>query len=716
MSTLETKSRAVAHKKLDRLVACSKISEDHLDRLAVVYLRQSSPHQVIQHPESTARQYAFADRAVEYGWSQDRVLVIDEDLGRSSTNGENRTGFQRLLGLVTAGQVGAAFGLELSRLARVSREWHHLFEMSAVFGSLLIDEDGVYDPNHVNDRLVLGLKGMLSEMELHMMKSRLERGRLNKAQRGELFHDIATGYVLVSHKVELDPDEQVRSAIHHFFDKFDDLGSAHSVYRDLVRTQTRLPFRRNKRDVQGQIDWRLPSYATVYDMLRNPIYAGTYAYGWKHKYRKRIAGRNRVRHKYLPMEEWKAVLPDHLPAYITWKRYLKNQERLRQNRSWPDSPGPPREGSTLLGGLVVCGNCDGRMYISCSSAEASYYHCNGYLKIETDTTCHAVQTKYIDELVAQQLLVALEPASLELSLQVVGDVERERKRQSECFQQALERARYECQRAERQYMAVEPENRLVARTLEQRWEEALSKERDLREEYDRFLREQPTRLTDEAREHLLSLASDVPALWKSEKTTMKDRQEIVRCLVEQVVLRPQGNSERVDVTIHWAGGFQSEHEVLRPVGRYEQLHDFDRIIAMVVDLRRRGLHSAEIADKLNAEGYSTAQMRPFNEGNVWALVGRKVVREQINDRRLGPHEWNVGDLASELSGMSTKKLKEWVRCGWATAVQRPVAGPWILWADEEELARLQELAACSASGVRRHPLDLTTPKQPSCGS
>jgi hypothetical protein len=252
-------------------------------------------------------------------------------------------------------------------------------------------------------------------------------------------------------------------------------------------------------------------------------------------------------------------------------------------------------------------------------------------------------------------------------------------------------------------MAVEPENRLVARTLEQRWEEALSKER-------------ARRLANEQREQLLSLASDVPALWKSDKTTMKDRQEIVRCLVEEVVLRPQADSECVDVTIHWAGGFQSEHEIVRPVGRYEQLHDFDRIITKVVELRRRGFHSGEIAETLNADGYATAQMRPFNEGNVWALLGRDVVRSQINDRRPGPNEWNVDDLASKLRGMSTKKLKGWVRGGWATAVQRPRRGPWILWADDDELARLQELAACSSIGVRRHPVHLTTPKQPPCGS
>lgn len=710
MSTVDVKPAARSHNKLDSWEGGSKISDDHLDRLAIVYLRQSSPRQVVQHPESTARQYAFADRAVQYGWSRDRVLVIDEDLGRSSTSGEKRPGFQRLMGLVTAGQVGAVFGLEISRLARAFKEWHDLFEICAVFGSLLIDEDGVYDANHVNDRLILGLKGMMSEMELHMMKSRLERGRLNKAQRGELFHDIATGYVIGADKVEMDPDEQVRSAISRFFDKFDDCGSAYSMYRYLTRTQTQLPFRRDKRDMHGSIDWRLPSYATVYDMLRNPVYAGTYAYGWKHKYHKGLRRRNSHSHKYLPIDQWKAVLHGHLPAYITWDRYLKNQERLRQNRSRPDSLGPPREGATLLGGLVVCGNCEGRMYITCSSAEGSYYHCSRYLKMASDTVCHSVQTNCVDELVAQQLLVALEPASLELSLQVVDDVERERRDQVACFRQRLERARYESQRAERQYMAVEPENRLVARTLEERWEEALNNERDLSEEHERFLREHPTRVTNEEREQLLRLASDVPALWKSEQTAMKDRQQIARCLIERVVLQPQGNSERVDITVHWSGGFQSQHEIVRAVGRYEQLHNFDQIIATVIELRRQGFHSREIADKLNARGYSTAHMHPFNEGNVWALLGREEVREQIDRRRPDANEWHVGDLASKL-GVSTKRLKDWVRRGRATAVQRPARGPWIIWADDDELARLQKLAGCSQSDASKHPPHPTAGKQ-----
>lgn len=711
MSGIDSRAPGVSRKKPDASLGCSKISDDHLARLAVVYLRQSSPHQVIEHPESTARQYAFADRAVQYGWSRDRVLVIDEDLGRSSTSGEKRTGFQRLMGLVTSDQVGAAFGLEISRLARISREWHDLFEMCAIFGSLLIDEDGVYDPNHVNDRLVLGLKGMMSEMELHMMKTRLERGRLNKAERGELFHDVPTGYVILGDKAELDPDEQVRSVIDSFFDKFDDLGSAYSLFRYLVRSQIRLPFRRSKRGVLGEIEWRLAGYTTVYDMLRNPTYAGTYAYGWKRTYRKRAVRRTTTRNKYLLMDEWKVVLHDHLPAYITWERYLKNQERLRQNRSRPDSPGPPRQGPTLLGGLVFCGNCDRRMHINYPSAEAARYHCNRYLTMATEAMCHGVQSKFIDELVAQQMLVALEPASLELSLQVVADVERERERQSKSFKQRLERARYQSQRAERQYMAVEPENRMVARTLEQRWEEALSKERELQEDYDRFLHEKPTRLTSEERERLLALASDIPSLWRSERTTMKDRQQIVRCLVERVVLSPQGNSELVDVTIHWAGGFQSQHEIVRPVGRYDQLHDFDQIIERIVELRREGYRSPQIAEQLNAQGYSSAKQRRFTAANVCKLAGREEVRAQINDRRPGPNQWKLGDLASQLE-MPIKKLKAWVGRGWVNAVQRPVGGPWILWANDDELTRLRQLAACSHRGAHKHPPHLTTPKQP----
>ncbi len=516
-------------------------------------------------------------------------------------------------------------------------------------------------------------------------------------------------------KAELDPDEHVRSAIDIIFDKFDDLGSAYSLFRYLVRNQIRLPFRKNKRDVTGDIEWRLAEYTTVYDMLKNPIYTGTYAYAWKKKYRKQAGRKDRTHNKYLPMEQWKVVLHDHLPAYITWERYEKNQERLRQNRSRPDSLGPPREGPTLLGGLVICGNCNGRMHVNYSSGETAYYHCNRYLRIATETMCHSVQTKCVDQLITQQIHVALEPASLELSLQVVEDTERERERQTAYFKRGLENARYKSQRAERQYMAVEPENRLVARTLEKHWEETLSDERNLQEEHERFLREQPTHLTSEEREHLLDLASDIPALWQSEQTMVKDRQEIIRCLVERVVLRPQGNSECVDVTIHWAGGFRSQHEIVHPVGRYEQLHDFDRIIARIVELRRHGLRSPIIADQLNTEGYSTAKMHQFTAAIVGSLLVRKDVRAQINNRQPGPNEWNIGDLAFELS-MSIKKLKEWVSRSWASVIQRPACGPWILWADEGELARLRKLAACSHRGANKHPSYLTTPKQPVCGN
>lgn len=343
-------SRQVGSDRLVDSLTSAKIQKHHRERLAVVYIRQSSSHQVIEHQESKARQYLLADYALRLGWPRERVLIIDEDQGSSGTTAEGRSGFQRLLAEVTMDHVGMILGLEMSRLARSDKDWHHLLEVCAIFDTILADQDGVYDSADPNDRLLLGLKGTMSTLELHTMRNRLEKGRLFKAQRGELFLDLPVGYVKVpAGGIALDPDEQVRAVVSLIFEKFTELGSVRAVFRYLLRQGIRLGIRPHDGPNRGQLEWRRPCPATLYSILNHPFYSGTYAYG-RHPVdpKRKHGGQSRDGRKWVPMEEWKVLKQDYLPAYITWEQYLQNLAQLRRNRSGWDMPGTPRQGEALL--------------------------------------------------------------------------------------------------------------------------------------------------------------------------------------------------------------------------------------------------------------------------------------------------------------------------------------------------------------------------------
>jgi DNA invertase Pin-like site-specific DNA recombinase len=490
-----------APEPLVRGARSTKIQPRHLERSAVVYVRQSTPIQVLEHAESKARQYALATHAVSLGWPSSQVVVIDEDQGKSGRDAQQRTGFQRLLSEVTLGHVGLVLGLEMSRLARSSKDWHQLLELCALFGTLLADQDGVYDPRDSNDRLLLGLKGTMSEFELFTMRNRLQRGLWHKAERGEIHIAPPLGYErLPSGEVVLDSDEQARSVIHLIFDKFDELGSARKVLIYLVENQILLGMRHNRGPRRGQLEWRRPQFGTVWRVLTHPVYAGAYVFGRKEVDRAKAAGwHNRGERKRYRAGAWKILLKDHMPAYISWERYEANQRRLEGNLLGAKSPGVPRKGAALLAGLAVCGSCGRRFRPLYPSPGKPYYFCRRHLELVEEQTCHGVAARVIDRLVVGQVLEALKPAGLKLSLRAIEDGDKERERLEGQWQKKLERARYDARRAERQYQAVEPENRLVARTLEQRWEAALAEVRRVEEEHDRFRRDRPARLTEAER-------------------------------------------------------------------------------------------------------------------------------------------------------------------------------------------------------------------------
>jgi len=688
----------------------SKTRPRHLERQAVVYVRQSTPHQVAEHGESLARQYALRDRAAGLGWPAQTVAMIDDDLGLSGGGSAQRHGFQRLLADVAQDRVGLVLALEMSRLARNSRDWHNLFDLCAVRDVLLADEDGIYDPSDINDRLILGLKGIMSEMEIHIMKGRLQRGLRNKAQRGELFHSVPWGYVLSPDgTITVDPDEQVRATVRCFFEAFERLGGAYALVRDLRRHDVKLP----KRDGGGRLRWRPTTVAIVMTALHHPLYAGAYSWGRRQSQTQvDSAGGITHRRRHRPPAEWTVLLHDRAPAYITWDRYLANQRQLLENQRRPATKGTPGGGSALLAGLLFCGRCGRKMQVDYQKIGYGRYSCSRQRLDPTDEVCGGLPARGLDEQVTRQILQALEPAAIELSLCAIEHTSQERRQHEIRLRQNLERATYEAERAERQYQSVEPENRLVARTLEARWETALEQQRAAQDALDRSQREKPIELAAAQRLSLAELSRDIPTLWHAPETTARERKEIMHCLIERVEIAMSRLEQQVDVTIRWAGGFESRHEMRRTVWAYEQLDDFERLMARVGDLRRAGWRSPRIAEQLNREGFQTPkQSRGFTAGTVRGLFRRVLSPAQRQSgTRPQPPLWSADELAQRLK-IPLKKLKDWVRCGWVQAIERPFDGVWILQADEQELKRLERRVALSQKG-RRYPADLAIVSRP----
>jgi DNA invertase Pin-like site-specific DNA recombinase len=696
------------------LGSTSKIRDLHLNRLAMVYVRQSTPQQVLENRESRERQYALAQFAERLGWPAERIVVIDEDQGQSGKTATERSGFQRLMTEVSLNHVGVVLGLELSRLSRSNKDWHQLIDVCGILNTLLCDQDAVYDPLDSNDRLLLGMRGAMSEYELVTLRNRLLRGSRNKAERGELFLHVPVGYFKTSSgEIVQEPDEQAQGMVQLVFDKFEELASAYAVFRYFVANQLQLGFRPHSAARSRELEWRLPTPNCILGILRRPIYAGAYAYGIHRPGTKNpVTGRTEGGKWFVPPEEMPVLLHDRLPAYISWEQYLANQERLKQNRALHDTRGTPKKGTAILQGLVVCSKCGHRMSTRYKSRQRPAYFCNEYWRSDLQECCGRITAQTLDELVVRELLRALEPAALELSLRAIENVEQERQRLHDQWRQKLERAQYEVGRAERQYHAVEPENRLVARTLEARWEVALKKQRELEEEYHRFLAKLPATLSAADRERIQTLSQNVPSLWNAAGTTATDRKQIVRCLVEHVVVAADQATELTDVTIVWKGGLTTKQQVARPVGRYEQLKDYQRLTERIKELHRQGLHRGPIAAQLNAEGFVPPHRRGgFSELGVGALMRELgLVGEYFRDDLFQKHEWRIPDLARELS-VIPQKIHYWIKQEWLHSRRTPTGKHIIVWADKEEIRRLKRLARLKQSWLRdRHP-DLIIPKR-----
>jgi DNA invertase Pin-like site-specific DNA recombinase len=695
-----------------------KVQPWHLDRNAIVYVRQSTPQQVLDHRESTARQYALADRAVALGWIRSEVITIDDDLGKSGQSIEGRPGFQRLLAEVALNRVGLILGLEMSRLARSCKDWHQLLELCARFRVLLADADGVFDPTEHSDRLILGLHGMMNEAELHVLKQRMYQGKLNKARRGELIVSVPVGYLKhPSGQVTFDPDEQVQSIVRLIFDEFDRQGTVHGILRHLIAQGIRIPIRSHSGENAGQLEWRQPGRETIRQILRHPIDAGAYRYGHRPTDpRRQQPGRPQTgRASGRPAEDCLVFLKDRFPAYITWDRFEANQERLEANRSRVDSAGAVRNGSALLAGVVRCGRCGKRMYVRYKRSGRPSYGCTTLQSDYGLPACQSASAAEIEAWVAEQVLAALQPAALEASLSAAEAVEEQRRRSVQQWQQRIERAKYEAQRAARQYHACEPENRLVARTLERRWDELLREAASLEAEFDRFTRAQPRPLGEADRERVRQLAEQVPTLWHAATTTPADRRQIARLLIERVVVTVAPGREQVAVRIDWHGGADRTRTFRRPVGSYRQQEDWARLSSTLAALHGRNRTPDQIAEALNRAGFRPPNRAvEFRGGMVRRLLDELGLRPRVSRRSsegaLNADEKWLHELAPEL-GLSPHTLHGWRKKGWLHARQLGGrGGAWAVWASEAERARLRELKACPLLWSNRERLkQLRTP-------
>jgi DNA invertase Pin-like site-specific DNA recombinase len=683
-----------------------KVQGRHLDRLAMVYVRQSTLRQVEQNQESTRLQYALVECAQRLGWAHGRIEVIDDDLGRSGASAADRPGFQRLVADVGLGHVGLVLGMEMSRLARSCRDWHQLLEICALSDTLLADAEGVYSASNFNDRLLLGLKGTISEAELHLLNARMQEGRRAKACRGELLFTLPRGYMRSrGGEIVLDEDEQVRATLQLVFDTFERYRTVHAVLRYFVAHDLRLPCRAHSGATQGELEWHRPSRTALAGMLKSPIYAGAYIYGR----RAARAGTAKPGSAREPI----ALIQGRLPAYISWETYERNRRQMAANQT--RQLGTPRGGDALLAGLLVCGRCGQRMSPAYLKNRPHRYTCRRLALAYGAPDCQSLSGPSLDRLVAELMLQALTPSALEVSLQLAEDLELERTALHRQWRQHLERARYEAQRAQRQYDAVEPENRLVARTLERNWEAALAEEQRLQAEYERFLAAQPMPPSVEEREAIRRLAEHVPALWDASTTMAADRQAIARLMLDRVVITVKGESEMVAVECHWAGGTRTLHDLRRPVARLTQLRDHEALLQRVRTLHAEGQKIPLIAATLNAEGwkppkrcatYNASMARDLLQrlGLSPADPGRSPLA-QIQHR--APDELTVGKLALQL-GMPPTTVYRWVRSGLLTARKVPCPtqprGVWLIQADAAEIERLRERrqhAARASSNPKR---------------
>ena len=667
----------------------SKVRAEHLNRAALVYVRQSTMAQVRFNQESTQRQYALQERALSLGWPEEHIRVIDGDLGISGSGRSKRPGFAQLVTSVSLGEVGAVFGLEISRLARSSDDLMKLLELCGLFGTLVIDEDGVYDISDFNDRLLIGLKGTMGEAELHFLHARMIGGKENAASRGELRFPLPVGYIYdADGKTIMDPDEEVQHAISTLFRAFRSSGSAYGTVRYFAENGLSFPKRAYGGAWNGKISWGTLTHSRVLSVIHNPAYTGAYVYG-RYRDNKTIDADGHFEHHPVRLpnrEDWKVFLPEHHLAYISWDDFEENQKLLDSNRTNSERCGPAREGAALLPGVLLCGKCGRRMTVRYTGTGGirPLYECIGRWEHGNKATCSSVPADVLDQAVSEKILSVMKPSELEISLKVMHSIGDTNKISDKQWLLAIERAQYEADRTERQFMLADPENRLVVRSLETNWNQKLKELEKAKQDYAVYSSKRPWIPSEAEEQSILNLARRIPEIWNAPSSTPKEKKRIIRILIEDITVLSEKRCSDFSIGIRFRSGKCEQLSLKKPLPCADRKRHTDDTIALIKELAS-SLDDYEIADHLNQDGITTP------EGKDFTYAGVRWIRYKHDIS--GPYQRNCQGVsvaeAANLLGISTGKVYYGISSGKIPARKQHSGWPWEILIDKANLETIK---------------------------
>src|SRR6201987_342213 len=649
-----------------------KIADHHLTRQACIYIRQSTPAQVRFNQESTERQYNLANQARSLGWIPEQIRILDGDLAHSGQLTSKRDDFKILVSDVALGQVGAIFSLESSRLARSNKDWHRLLELCAITKTLVFDGDGCYDPSDFNDSLVLGMKGTFAQPELHIIRARIHGGKLNKAQKGALRFPLPVGLVFDGDNIVLDPDQEVQGAVRTLFELFEKESSAYRVVQRFHQLGLLFPRRAYGGAWNGKLVWAQLTHSRVIGVLANPSYAGTYVFGRYQSCKKLSpAGEICTQSRQLPRDQWRIVIHDHHPGYITWDQFVANRKRLAENRTNSEIlAGPAREGHCLLQGLLLCGICGRRLSVRYTGNGGIYpiYDCTS--RKESTHHCFSTPAKPLDDAIVQRLLAAVTPVTVKLALEALNNLEEGDKAISAQWRRKIERARYDADLAESRYEEADPSNRLVAGTLEKRWNDAMQRMIELEAEVAKFELQAMRSLTPEQKQQVLQLGKDFPRLWKAPTTSACDRKRMLRLLIRDITVVKGAEPKLLHLQIRWQGGATETIDVRRQPNRAEAVRYPDTFVAKIRTMVEK-YDDEEIVRRLNGEGLTSSTGKPFTVSIVrWIRFKHRIPSPALPTGTLTVSQ------VRERYGISLWVVHYWIKRGRVSAVQRKPNTPY----------------------------------------
>jgi DNA invertase Pin-like site-specific DNA recombinase len=668
----------------------TKVKPTHLNREAAIYVRQSSIAQVRNNRESTERQYALKEKASELGWDTSNIRIIDEDLGVTGSGRAQRQGFAQLVASVSLGEVGAVFGLEISRLARSSADLMKLLEICGLFDTLVIDEDGIYDMSDFNDRLILGLKGTMGEAELYLLRSRMLGGKENAAAKGELRFPLPVGFIYdPNKKIVKDLDEQIRNAIAEVFTAFRTSGSAYGVVRHFAQNSMRFPKRAYGGAWDGKLSWGTLTHSRVLTILHNPSYAGAYVYGRYRNQKTVNSDGHFINHTVrLPKEQWKVFIPNHHESYITWDEYEANLKTLSSNVTNSEKSAPAREGAALLQGIILCGKCGRRMSVryTGNGGIRPMYECKGRWEHGKKATCSHISATITDDAISEKILSLMKPSEFEIALKLIHNVAQSDDASDRGWKLALERAEYEASRAERQYMLAEPENRLVVRTLETAWNDKLVELEQLKKDYAAHLAKKVWQPSDDECDEIVKLAENIPQIWNAPSSSYKDKKRIIRILIEDVTVMAEAGNPEFTLGLRYRSGRTETLHLTKPRRRSDVIRHTDDTVGIVRDLAT-SMGDAQIADHMNKCGMRTGIGKEFTEDSIQWIRYKHKIPSFMQNTRTG---FSVKETA-EILGISTSKVYYHINNGIIPAVKRQPGWPWEISLDDAKISDLKSL-------------------------